>query len=153
VIEEVECLKEYMDLEKLRLEDKFDYEINIESHVDIEAKMLLPMIIQPIVENSIWHGIVPGEGHGLIKVDFRKDDGTLVVVVEDNGVGLHFNPSNFDKSPQHLSMAMSNVRERLKIISELNNSSWYIHIKDKRDEGLKESGAIVSIRFPEIKRE
>lgn len=152
IIEEVECLKEYMDLEKLRLDDKFDYEINIESHLDIESKMLLPMIIQPIVENAIWHGIVPGGTIGKVKVGFRKEGGALLVRVEDNGVGLAQMGQPANKSPQHLSMAMSNVRERLKIIGDLNDSTWYIQMVDKkRDLGLDESGAVITIRFPEIK--
>jgi LytS/YehU family sensor histidine kinase len=152
VIEEVECLKEYMDLEKLRLDNKFDYEINIDSKVDIEAKILIPMIIQPIVENSIWHGIVPSGNSGKVKVDFKKDGHNLVVVVEDNGVGLRPDNENPNKSPQHLSMAMTNVKERLKIIGDLNDSTWYIQMEDKKEKGLVESGAIVTIRFPEIKK-
>ena len=152
VIEEVECLKEYMDLEKLRLDNKFDYEINIDSRVDIEAKTLLPMIIQPIVENSIWHGIVPSGIRGKVKVDFKYESNILVVMVEDNGVGLDPDWQNANRSPQHLSMAMSNVKERLKIIGDLNDDdTWYIHMEDKRDKGLNGSGMIVTIRFPEIK--
>ena len=152
VIEEIECLKEYMDLEKLRLDNKFDYVINIDSRVDIEAKILVLMIIQPIVENSIWHGIVPSGFKGKVKIDFKLDDNALVIVVEDNGVGLRENGQNLNSSPQHLSMAMSNINERLKIIGDLNDSTWYIHMEDKKEKGLHETGAIVTIRFPEIKK-
>jgi Histidine kinase len=154
IIEEIECLKEYMDLEKLRLDNKFDYEINIDSSINIEAKILLPMIIQPVIENAIWHGIVPSGTRGRVKVDFAYDNKNIVVTVEDNGVGLNPDWENDTKSPQHLSMAMTNVKERLKIIGDLNDDdTWYIRMLDKRAKGGNESGTLVFIRFPEIKRD
>jgi hypothetical protein len=149
VIEEVECLKDYLDLEKLRLENKFDYELNIDSNVDIEQKTMLPMIIQPLVENSIWHGIVPLEERGKIKVDFKLDEvGALVCTVDDNGVGINSTKLITKKEQNNLSLAMSNVKERLKIIGELNGSEWFINFKDKSELGNKERGTIVTIRFP-----
>jgi LytS/YehU family sensor histidine kinase len=150
VLEEIESLQEYLGLEKLRLDGKFAFEINIDSRIDIEQKLLVPMIIQPLVENSIWHGIVPSGNQGKVKVDFKKDGNYIICVVDDNGIGLK--PSvNTNAGGNHLSMAMVNVRERLKIISEINSSSWYITIKDKHDIGLEESGVIVTVQFPEIK--
>lgn len=149
VIEEIECLKDYLDLEKLRLENKFDYELNIDSSVDIEKKMLLPMVIQPLVENSIWHGIVPLDGRGKIKVDFTKDtDGALICIVDDNGVGINSSRQVTKKEQNNLSLAMSNVNERLKIIGELNGSEWFINFKDKSELGNNEHGTRVTIRFP-----
>lgn len=149
VIEEVECLKDYLDLEKLRLENKFDYELNIDSNVDIEQKTMLPMIIQPLVENSIWHGIVPLEERGKIKVDFKRDkDGALICTVDDNGVGINSTKLINKKEQNNLSLAMSNVKERLKIIGELNGSEWFINFKDKGELDNKERGTIVTIRFP-----
>lgn len=154
VIEEVECLKDYLDLEKLRLENKFDYELNIDSNVDVEKKMMLPMILQPLVENSIWHGIVPLEEKGLIKVSFKKDeDGALICMVDDNGVGINSTKMVTKKEQNNLSLAMSNVKERLKIIGELNGSEWFINFMDKSELGNKERGTIVTIRFPIAKTE
>ncbi|MBS1614081.1 MAG: histidine kinase, partial [Bacteroidetes bacterium] len=154
VIEEVECLKDYLDLEKLRLENKFDYELNIDSNVDIEQKTMLPMIIQPLVENSIWHGIVPLEERGKIKVDFKLDEvGALVCTVDDNGVGINSTKLITKKEQNNLSLAMSNVKERLKIIGELNGSEWFINFKDKSELGNKDRGTIVTIRFPLAKKD
>ena len=72
----------------MRLDGKFEYEINIDSDVDIQDKNILPMIIQPLVENSIWHGIVPSNRPGFIKIDFIKLNGNIICSVEDNGVGM-----------------------------------------------------------------
>ena len=151
IIEEVECLREYMDLEKMRLDNRFDYSINIDSNIDIEEKNILPMIIQPLVENSIWHGIVPGSAHGIISVDFRKENDTIICVVEDNGVGINAKPANAEKNQNNLSLAMKNVSERLKIISELNDSTWAIKTEDKSVKDPMLHGTIVTIIFPAVK--
>jgi LytS/YehU family sensor histidine kinase len=147
VLEEVECLKEYLDLEKMRLDNKFDYELNIDSSIDIERKNILPMIIQPLVENSIWHGIVPAERQGKISIEFKKVDGKITCVVTDNGVGIQ---DKKEKSQNNLSLAMKNVSERLKIISELNNSNWAINIVDRSTLATGETGAVVTVVFPEL---
>ena len=150
IIEEVECLKEYMDLEKMRLDNKFEYTINIDSSIDIEDKNILPMIMQPLVENSIWHGIVPSSKPGIISIDFRKEKGAVICKVEDNGVGINTS-INKEKSQNNLSLAMKNVSERLKIISELNDSTWAIKTEDKSVRDPSQSGTIVTIVFPALK--
>jgi|GEM_PF-2267007 len=151
VLEEIECLQDYMDLEKLRLDNSFEYEINIDSNVNIEEKIMLPMILQPLVENSIWHGIVPYGGLGKIKVEFYKQSNALVCIVDDNGVGIKSKGHINKKSQNNLSLAMGNVNERLKIIAELNGSDWFINIEDKSDKDKAEHGTVVTIKFPIVK--
>lgn len=150
IIEEVECLREYMDLEKMRLDNKFDYTINIDSSIDVEDKNILPMIIQPLVENSIWHGIVPSSKHGAITIDFKKEKGAVICTVTDNGVGINATV-NKEKSQSNLSLAMKNVSERLKIISELNDSTWAVKTIDRSVADPEQSGTIVTIIFPALK--
>ncbi len=152
VLEEVECLKEYMDLEKVRLDNQFDYEIVINSDIDIQKKSVLPMVIQPIVENSIWHGIIPSLKKGKIIITFKKENNRIACTIEDNGIG--FTPKNKNdkkKKKNNLSLAMDNVRERLKIIGELNNSLGSFTITHKGSIGGNEKGTIVTITFPTLK--
>jgi sensor histidine kinase YesM len=139
-----------MDLEKMRLDNKFEYTINIDSSINVEEKNILPMIIQPLVENSIWHGIVPSTQPGIISVDFKKENGTIVCQVEDNGVGINTSIHK-EKSQNNLSLAMKNVTERLKIIGELNDSTWAIKTEDKSVGDSSKSGTIVTIIFPALK--
>ncbi|HWB63312.1 MAG TPA: histidine kinase [Chitinophagales bacterium] len=148
VLEEVECLREYLELEKLRLDDKFEYEINIDTNIHIEEKIILPMIIQPLVENSIWHGIAPSGRMGKITVNFSAKNGQVICTVEDNGVGIHAKKEGEHKTQNNLSLAMKNVSERLKIISELNNSTWAIKTEDKSENNPGETGTRVTIIFP-----
>jgi len=151
IIEEVECLREYLDLEKMRLDNKFEYTINIGSSINVQDKNILPMIIQPLVENSIWHGIVPSSKPGIIRIDFNKENGAVVCKVDDNGVGINAAEEKKEKNQNNLSMAMENVRERLKIIGELNDSSWAIKTEDKSVSDPTATGTIVTIVFPSIK--
>ena len=86
--DELETLRLYMDLENLRLNDKFDYQIHIEEGVNL-LEAIPSMIIQPHVENSIWHGIMPlkGKKRGQIDITIRKSEESLHFEVLDNGVG------------------------------------------------------------------
>ena len=152
IIEEVECLREYLDLEKMRLDNKFEYTINIDRSIQVEEKNILPMIIQPLVENSIWHGIVPSLKPGVISVEFKKEKGSVICIVEDNGVGINTTLEKKEKNQNNLSMAMENVRERLKIIGELNDSTWEIRTVDKSVADASVTGTIVTIIFPAVKK-
>lgn len=86
--DELETLRLYMDLENLRLNDKFDYQIHIDEGVNL-LEAIPSMIMQPHVENSIWHGIMPlkGKKRGKIDITIRKNREGLHFEVRDNGVG------------------------------------------------------------------
>lgn len=86
--DELETLRLYMDLENLRLNDKFDYDIRIDEDVNL-LEVVPSMIMQPHVENAIWHGIMPlkGRKRGQIDITVRKNERGLYFEVQDNGVG------------------------------------------------------------------
>ncbi|MCX6287715.1 MAG: histidine kinase, partial [Bacteroidetes bacterium] len=85
--EEIDRLKNYLDLEKLRMEDKFEYNIEVDENVEADEIQIPSMIIQPFVENAIWHGIATIQEKGQINVKFRmQDEKSLAVTVEDNGI-------------------------------------------------------------------
>jgi tetratricopeptide (TPR) repeat protein len=87
--EELKVLRMYLDLEAVRCGGVFEYTISVDPDVDPDTETLPPMIIQPFVENAIWHGILPKNTHGHIKVNISYGDHKkLVIVIEDNGVGF-----------------------------------------------------------------
>ena len=65
--EEISILKDYIELEQIRLENTFDYKIVVQKELDIDWIKIPPMLIQPLVENAVWHGIVPGNQRGMIE--------------------------------------------------------------------------------------
>lgn len=85
--QELELLQLYLGLEKLRFEDKFEYDIKIDPELQTNFDSLPPMIIQPYVENAVWHGLMNKEGKGLIKITFKSAENDLICSVEDNGIG------------------------------------------------------------------
>lgn len=85
--EDLEALELYMQLEAKRLSNKFTYEIAVAPELDKQKTMIPPMLLQPFVENSIWHGISPKEGAGKITIRIEKEEKSLRCTVEDDGVG------------------------------------------------------------------
>lgn len=120
--EEVDRLKNYLDLERLRMGNKFDYQIDFEEGIEEFELMLPSMIIQPFVENSIWHGIAALEDHGLIRIIFAMhSEQTLKITIEDNGIGImQARVSGFNKE-NHLNIGMATTMKRLEIIGKRKN--------------------------------
>src|ERR1700751_479819 len=83
---DLETLRLYMELESVRMDHKFSFEITTDG-VDIENTMLPPLLLQPFVENAIWHGMMKKEGKAKITIQLTKENGMLVCSVEDDGVG------------------------------------------------------------------
>lgn len=113
VADELEHVRQYLYIQKERYEEKLNYKINVDE--DLLDYTVPKIILQPIVENSIYHGIKPLEGPGWITVDAKEENEYLVFIITDNGVG--FDPSvSADRVSSRLgSVGLSNVDERLKL--------------------------------------
>lgn len=117
--EEVERLRNYIDLEQKRLENKFEYSIEIDSNLEEETLFIPSMIIQPIAENSIWHGIATLEEKGVLKISFRVyDSSSLKIIIEDNGIGMKKSFEYSSKSSQHQHLGMQIIKKRLTLLSK-----------------------------------
>ena len=129
--EELLLLTNYMDLEKIRTRDKFDYEVEIDDSIDIHNDEIPSMILQLFVENSIWHGIIPKEGRGMIKVKIEKENDRINVIIDDNGIGrtLSANYKSQDQK-EKVSMGMKLIRQRIQTLNKKYRSNIAIHIHD-----------------------
>ncbi|MEP7375852.1 MAG: histidine kinase [Chitinophagaceae bacterium] len=85
--DELEMLRLYLDLERLRFKNSFDYSISFHNHFDISSIFIPPLLLQPFAENAIWHGLMQKEGHGTLDVAFELDNNLLNCYISDNGVG------------------------------------------------------------------
>jgi len=95
--EEIKMMETYMQLEASRLKHKFTYQINIADDIEMENTYVLPLILQPFIENSIWHGLANKDNvanTGKISIDISKHDDILKFVIEDNGIGRKNSASN-----------------------------------------------------------
>lgn len=145
---EVEQLKKYLDLEHLRFQDKFDFEITVDETLDTERVFVPNMIIQPHLENAIWHGLRYLDKKGFLKLQFRFVDGKIVVIIDDNGIGLTKSQElKTINQKVHESRGLNNTNERIGLLNELYKKNIAFEIKEK---ALPESGTIVQIIFPLI---
>ncbi len=143
---EEEILTKYLETQKLRFEDRFNYFVEIDEELYFENVMIPPMIIQPFIENSIEHGqlhTIP-EG-GFIKLTFAKNNNMLEVTLIDNGIGRKGAELN-RKSKEHKSMAMSITRERVNNINKKYKTDGFLKIEDYNK--TLETGTKVLLSLP-----
>ncbi|MCX6233592.1 MAG: histidine kinase [Bacteroidetes bacterium] len=117
--EEVNRLRIYLDLEKFRMENKFEYLIEIDHGIEEDEVYIPSMLIQPFVENSVWHGISALEEKGLIRISFSMHSAkALKIIVEDNGIGIKQSERYSSKNESHLHLSMEMIRKRIEIIGK-----------------------------------
>ena len=126
-------LQQYLEMEKLRFED-FSYSIEIDNELSAEETQIAPMLVQPLVENAIWHGLRNKQNDRKLFIRFRKENNRVICEVEDNGVGLHQSVKSKSSTLQpHRSLGITNIRERLTLLNEKYNMSCSLNILDKAD--------------------
>ena len=136
--EEITMLEKYIILEKQRLDNQFDYNIEISPHLQTDFFEVPGMVIQPYVENAIWHGLMnlpdrqAGRNEkGNLLLKFEKQNGFLKCIVEDNGVGRK-KAAELEKgrSPKHKSYGMTIARKRLELLQKENEKLPEITVED-----------------------
>jgi len=145
---EVEQLKKYLDLEHLRFLDKFDFEIVVDESLDTERVFVPNMIMQPHLENAIWHGLRYLDKKGFLSLRFEYKNGKINVIIEDNGIGLT-KSRELKTTNQKIyeSRGLNNTKERIDLLNELYKKDISFSISEKE---APESGTIVRIVFPLI---
>lgn len=127
--QELERLELYMSLEAMRFKDRFDYKINCDENIDAESVIIPAMMLQPFIENSIIHGILPDETKkGLITVDITFKGEMLTIKIEDNGVGIETSmnsKTNYDGD--HRSQGMEITSKRIELLKILSNKVFEIN--------------------------
>ena len=143
--DDLKALELYMQLEALRLKHKFTYEISVDSKIDQQNTLIPPLMLQPFVENSIWHGISKKEGAGKIWIHIEKESDMIHFIVEDNGVGRKqsFASKTSQDNVLKKSLGMKITKARIDIINRLKNSNGGVTMSDL-EEGTK-----IDIRLPE----
>lgn len=135
--DELKMLELYMQLEGSRLNNTFTYEIKISEDVDPEITMVPPLILQPFVENSIWHGLTDKDSGGKITIEVTRDNTLLNCVVEDNGIGRKGAKPNLGKS-----YGMKITKDRIDLLNKLKNTNASVNLIDL------EKGTRVEVKLP-----
>jgi len=150
--EELELLTNYLDIEKLRFEQKLNYNITVCEKIDVEEQRIPSMLLQPIVENAVNHGLFHKKENGTVEVLFKqlKED-SFKVTIKDDGIGINKAKSIFKASSKNYQSNSSNVlRERLDLLNK--NKEWQVDykIEDISEIEKDKTGTIVTLIFTQL---
>ena len=149
--EELEILTLYIELESIRFKDSFNYNIDCDGEIDTEEIRLPTLLIQPFVENAIWHGLMHKEGERWLTVKFSEKDECIQCIVEDNGIGRErSNEAKLvsNQGNKHTSKGIAVSIERLNAMGNGNGKHGSMQIIDLQDEKGNARGTRVEIIFP-----
>lgn len=147
--DELKALELYIQLEALRMKDKFSYEIKVDDDIDAEATLIPPLLLQPFVENSLWHGISKKKGLGKILIHISKEGGMIRCVVEDNGVGRQ-NAEALEpafKQNEKKSLGMKITKARIDIMNKMKNSKGSIVLSNLAEGTRAEVNLPLELNF------
>ncbi|MEL6987931.1 MAG: histidine kinase, partial [Bacteroidota bacterium] len=144
---ELNALRLYIGMEKLRFEKQFNYHEYIDPVIDLKATLIPPMLIQPFIENAIWHGLLPKKSESSnLKLSFLNEQDQLIVLVDDDGIGTNqskIRKSNFNVSRK--SFGQKIISERIDLINEIYALNAHVKILDKADLNINEQGTQVKL--------
>lgn len=143
ISEEQKMLSHYLDLEKMRMENAFEYSFEIDETLDVEKVKLPTMLLQPYVENAVKHAFQGMKTGGKLSISISKQTNELLVKIEDNGVGLH--ASENDSSHQSFSTDAND--ERVRMINEGRKMAVGVKMEDLSELG-EGNGTRVTINIP-----
>jgi len=147
--DELDALNLYLELEMIRFKDKFEYEINIDEEIDTLLYKVPTMLIQPYVENSISHGLMPGENKGIVKIDLKLESEYILCTIEDNGIGREAAFEKKKKSDNnHNSLGTQIVSSRLDLVNSLYGTTLKTIYTDLRNQNGEPAGTRVEIQIP-----
>ena len=145
--EEITALKLYIDLEKIRFSNRFEFEIDVDKNINLENTFLPPLIIQPFVENSILHGFMTKEGPCKLDILVSSDKRLLSIEIIDNGIG-RVAASSLSKLQTHESKGLKITLDRITSFSKLHGCELDYQIIDLYNEYNKPIGTKVILKMP-----
>jgi tetratricopeptide (TPR) repeat protein len=147
--DELTALKLYLELESIRFKDKFSFEINVDEEIDPLMYKIPTMLIQPYVENSICHGLMPMEGKGFVRIGINLEKDFLLCTIEDNGIGREAaREKSLKKENNHNSLGTRITTSRLDLVNALYGTSLKTVYTDLKNEKGEPAGTRVEIHIP-----
>lgn len=148
--QEITALKLYLEMESMRFKGKLNYDFDIDDNVDADFIEIPPMLIQPYIENAIWHGLMHKKQGGKIGIKISQDftTQTLNITIEDNGIGRakagELNSKAAEKDKSYGTLITS---ERIAVFNKKFNANTQVHIEDLYNENNEAAGTLVFINL------
>lgn len=142
---EIELLQLYVKLEHFRFKDKFEYEVEIDEAIALDEFVIPPMLLQPYVENAVWHGLRYKEEKGVLRIQFKQQDAeTVVITIVDNGIGRKKSMElKTDNQKKQKSKGMGNIKKRIAILNEMYKDKVDVVIEDAFEDASGTKVALV----------
>lgn len=143
----VDYLERYIEMEKIR-SSQFTYTIDVAKDLNTDDIMVPPMLIQPFIENAIWHG-ASNKKNMDIHISFKKQGNELICVVDDNGIGIEESLKGKENMAHEPSVGIANIKQRIGLLNEKYSLHSTVSIEDK--SSLPEqngTGTIVTLHLP-----
>lgn len=147
--EELEMLKIYLQLEHLRFSDKFEYTIHFTNEADLMDYEIPPMLVQPYIENAIWHGLRYIDEKGSLHIEFEAKNKNLQITIADNGIGRKRSKElkTLNQKKQQ-SVGMQNIESRIELMNEIFNTRISVEVADRFPDA-EHTGTIVKLSIPQ----
>ncbi|MES2680151.1 MAG: histidine kinase [Bacteroidota bacterium] len=142
---EITLLENYLQLQKLRFKNRFDYEIHVDETIDIENTTIPPMLAQPFIENAVEHGFHDLKGQGRITVSYTIGKNELLMEIVDNGIGMK---EGYAQSKQHQSLALEITKERVALMNKKAKQKVLFTIGEAFPLQEEQKGVKVSFSLP-----
>ncbi len=145
----IDYLNRYIEMEQIR-NTQFIYSFNVDESLDLDETVLPPMLIQPFIENAIWHGTTVNHKRITITLNFKNQNNQLVCIIDDNGIGIEQSiKSKQDNGDGHTPVGISNIKNRIQLLNEKYNLQSSITIEDKLNlRSIDKTGTLVTLRLP-----
>ncbi len=150
LFDEIATCKLYLQLEAMRFDTKFSYTVNVDDTIDLKSIQVPALIIQPFIENAIWHGIVPRNTGGKLLLNVLRKDGVIEIIIDDDGIGREASQQNKSASGLvHQSKGVNLTQTRLELNNLLQQKQAELEVIDKRDEYAVAAGTTIIIKIKE----
>jgi tetratricopeptide (TPR) repeat protein len=145
--DELEMLRLYLDMERLRFRNSFTYNINFINSVDIDNIYLPPLLLQPFAENAIWHGLMNKDGEGHLEITLRIDNDFLICNIIDDGIGRKAAAEVNKSDEKKKSLGLKITRERFDLLNETDQKKTFFEFEDLFDENGNAAGTKVVLKI------
>jgi hypothetical protein len=145
--DELQMLRLYIEMERLRFNNSFSYQISLLNEIDTDNVFIPPLLLQPFCENAIWHGLMQKDGEGKLDISLEQDEDTLKCTITDNGIGRqHAEDLKTKTAEKQKSLGIKITSERLSLLNESTDMKSFFRIEDITDENGDAAGTRIILQ-------
>ena len=138
---------QYTKLEHFRFQDKFEYTISIDEHINVKEFKIPPMLLQPYIENAVWHGLRYKESKGQLSINIKQEKPEEIdIIITDDGIGRSKSKAlkTVNQQKQN-SKGMGNIKKRVTILNDMYKDKIDVSVEDFQDKA--DAGTKVTIKL------